>query len=896
MTDLCPHDDQNRTPTTAATTTAPAHATGDAGTPADQGSRHSTGEAPSEKSGCPGVPGRQPALGALLDHAGIAHIVTDGDGTIVEAHGATGHLLGSPAALVGTGLCGRVAAADCAACEGLLALLRTEVAPVSRMMRLAPAGAPGDDDGGLAAFTAVATRNAVGEVASIGWMVVGDSAAGGRDTGVPHPALQVGLSAARAAEGLVGRLGEAYRRADRRARRYAQELADERDVLDSIMAHTTAMLAYFDRDFVFVRANAAYAAGSGYRVGDLIGKNHFELFPNAENEAIFATVRDTGEPVTYEAKPFVFPGDPDQRVTYWDWSLVPVKNVAGEVRGLVLSLSDVTEQRMAQEAQARYAGRLAMLREIDRAILDALSVDELLANVLPRLRRALGCFGVSVGIVDEAAAEYRVAAFCTADETRIGVTGHWAMTPAPQLAALARGELVVVPDLDNAEAASPLYATLSHVGARAFVAFPVRTSTRLVAVLLALLDAPGTLTEEGQIIGWEVADQLGIAVDHAQLRERVEQHATALEHEVAERTAALRASEARFRAIFEQAAVAIAVSDREGVIQQVNQAGVELLGYSREALRGKRFEALIYPDDLEASASVVARLRWGDVDEGHGEVRLVRRDGGIVWGRVAVSVVREAGESPGFLIAMVEDITAQMQAQDALVRSEKLHLTGQLAATLAHEIGNPLQTVSGCLELIEEVRAEGGAIDRYLAVALAEVQRAHGIVGQLRELNRASSRRDFAPTDLCALIKVVLVLAEREARHRHVEIVWSPTDDGAPVVLAVADRLHQVFLNMVLNALDAMPAGGRLEISAVRTCDPDGARVTFRDSGVGIAEETLGKLFEPFHTTKDHGMGLGLYVCHGIVADHRGHIDVESVPGEGTTFTVWLPETPGNLA
>jgi two-component system NtrC family sensor kinase len=113
--------------------------------------------------------------------------------------------------------------------------------------------------------------------------------------------------------------------------------------------------------------------------------------------------------------------------------------------------------------------------------------------------------------------------------------------------------------------------------------------------------------------------------------------------------------------------------------------------------------------------------------------------------------------------------------------------------------------------------------------------------------------------------------------------------DDLPSILAAPDQLQQVFLNLILNAVDAMPDGGRLRVSAVRTDAPEGVAVRIADTGIGISAEHLPRLFEPFHTTRPDGLGLGLYVSRNIVEQHGGRIEVESALGEGTAFTVWLP-------
>jgi PAS domain S-box-containing protein len=148
-----------------------------------------------------------------------------------------------------------------------------------------------------------------------------------------------------------------------RHRRQIEELAtvlqSERNILQIIMENTRTHLAYLDPDFNFVAVNLTYAQGSGYSREALIGRNHFALFPDAENQVIFEQVRDTGKPVEFHAKPFEFPVRPELGTTYWDWTLVPVKGVDGQTNGLVLSLTDVTGQIRAQTGGDREPGPLS---------------------------------------------------------------------------------------------------------------------------------------------------------------------------------------------------------------------------------------------------------------------------------------------------------------------------------------------------------------------------------------------------------------------------------------------------------------------------------------------------------------------------------------------------------
>jgi PAS domain S-box-containing protein len=166
----------------------------------------------------------------------------------------------------------------------------------------------------------------------------------------------------------LGSLGLHHIQAHADAQRRAAELDRERQSLRAVMAHTQAQLAYLDRDFVFLEVNAAYVAGSGHCRDELIGHNHFALFPDAANQAIFEQVRDSGEPIEYQAKPSVFAGQPERGTTYWDWTLTPIKDTDGGTRGLVLSLLEVTTNiRAAQERERLLAQVQAYAEDLETA-------------------------------------------------------------------------------------------------------------------------------------------------------------------------------------------------------------------------------------------------------------------------------------------------------------------------------------------------------------------------------------------------------------------------------------------------------------------------------------------------------------------------------------------------
>jgi PAS domain S-box-containing protein len=396
------------------------------------------------------------------------------------------------------------------------------------------------------------------------------------------------------------------------------------------------------------------------------------------------------------------------------------------------------------------------------------------------------------------------------------------------------------------------------------------------------------LTPAGECLGY-----VGSTLDITDIKEAEEtrrRQAGELEELVARRTAALQTSEARFRAIFEGAAVGISITGLDGRLIASNPALQAMVGYSHQELSSKAFSEFTHPDDVMSNLMMFQDLAAGQREGYNLEKRYVRKDGDVIWAHLSVSLVRGTDNQPEFAIAMVEDITRQKQAQAALVQSEKLAVVGRLTASLTHEINNPLQSVMGCLGLAQEALAEERDAARYLEVAKEELRRTARIVRQLRDLHRRPQALQREPADVNALIEQVLALNRPRCQALGIQVEWEPAEGLLPVT-AVPGQLQQVFLNLVLNALDAMPAGGRLRVSTEASQRPAGVRVSFEDSGVGIPEAALPRIFDPFFTTREDGLGLGLFVCQNLVAEHGGRIQAESQVGAGATFTVWLPET-----
>ena len=230
------------------------------------------------------------------------------------------------------------------------------------------------------------------------------------------------------------------------------------------------------------------------------------------------------------------------------------------------------------------------------------------------------------------------------------------------------------------------------------------------------------------------------------------------------------------------------------------------------------------------------------------------------------------------------------EKQKQLVHAEKLASLGALSAGIAHEINNPLATIKLYGQMtLDDLREDQQICRENMEVILKHSTRAGEIVNNLLQFARRTEL-EMHPVDVNSVLDDVLALTAHQAELQEVDVVKQLAPE-VPVIQGDTDKLRQVFLNVVVNALQAMPEGGRLAITSSASSDDRSAQVSITDTGCGISPQDISKIFEPFFTTKElgKGTGLGLSVSHGIIEQHKGRLAVESEAGEGTTFVVTIP-------
>lgn len=349
------------------------------------------------------------------------------------------------------------------------------------------------------------------------------------------------------------------------------------------------------------------------------------------------------------------------------------------------------------------------------------------------------------------------------------------------------------------------------------------------------------------------------------------------------------------------AGVIFVAIDEKGIVTMINRKGCDVLGYEENEIIGKDWFDLCLPERIKKEVkSIFKRLMVGQNEfvEYH-ENSILTKSGEermIAWHNTILS--DENGTIIGTL-SSGEDITKRKQTEMELIRSEKLASLGQLAASVAHEVNNPLAGIlvytSLLLKKFDQNKIQGEDTKDQLNKMKKELERTTRIIRNLLDFSRQSDPT-MRTLDLNKVVEAALLLVKHQISLEHISLERE-MKPNLPLVLADFDQIQQVLINIILNATQAMPHGGSLTISTsivkgivIGESKKDAVRIDIKDTGMGIPKENLSRLFTPFFTTKERGkgVGLGLPVVHGIIERHKGKIEVISDLNAGTTFSIFL--------
>jgi PAS domain S-box-containing protein len=330
--------------------------------------------------------------------------------------------------------------------------------------------------------------------------------------------------------------------------------------------------------------------------------------------------------------------------------------------------------------------------------------------------------------------------------------------------------------------------------------------------------------------------------------------------------------------VFEALQEGVILLDAEGQVTYVNRAACQFFGMEKEAVIGQRL------------AQGVRGLDWdGVMDPG----TVISRDMEVLYPEnrflnFYITSIDDKDTSMGFVM-LIRDVTETRKRTEEQIESERLNAFTMLAAGVAHELGNPLNSLTIHLQLLErrlkKMGPKGDPLREHLDVASGEIKRLDGIISQFLAAIRPT-KPQFQSVQIRDLLDECLRVLQPEMEKAKVTVRLDLRAD-LPAMPLDAAQIKQAFHNLIRNACQAMPKGGQLTIGGTFT-DYE-VRLSFEDTGKGIGAEQMGKLFQPFATTRSTGTGLGLLIVRRIIREHGGEIDIESREGHGTRITLWLP-------
>jgi len=370
--------------------------------------------------------------------------------------------------------------------------------------------------------------------------------------------------------------------------------------------------------------------------------------------------------------------------------------------------------------------------------------------------------------------------------------------------------------------------------------------------------------------------------------------AVAIENSLLYKDQQARASELKLlkefnESIIESINVGLLAVDLGGCVTRLNSALEHMLDLRRDAAIGRRVEDLFSEDFADTLKQVLGKDGWRlrEIRNIYKLHTATRTNRALIL-NIALAPLQDAPGQSGALV-VIEDVTSRISLEEQLQQREKLSSIGLLAAGVAHEVNTPLTGVSSYTQMLLGMLNENDPKRALLQKVRTQAERASDIVNNLLNFSRTGSAEQFGDVNVARVLDDTLQLLEPQLRRNQIEIVKSYELD-APDVYGNAGKLQQVFTNLLLNARDAIPDGGKIKV-ATTTADDGSVVAEITDTGIGIAPENVAKIYDPFYTTKGvgQGTGLGLAVTYGIVQEHAGRISVDSTPGHGTTFRITLP-------
>jgi len=507
------------------------------------------------------------------------------------------------------------------------------------------------------------------------------------------------------------------------------------------------------------------------------------------------------------------------------------------------------------------------LIEFGKTLTNEVRIDPMLGSVMDRVSQTLLVDRLAIFVEDpEQPGQMRLA-------RSMGVRLSEALDLSfldPARPEFARGALFFEAPRAARDTTDSVRRTLELLDLNYFVPCRIRERTVAILGLGKTVDGDFLSSDDVELVQ-TIAGYVAVALDNAQLYSSLEQKALEI---------------ARLKDfsenIVESLNVGVLAVDLGGIVESWNTRMEQLFGVSRQEAVGRQLSSLL-PAELSAEIT-----RRGDEEQITGiyKQRLQHQGKTLTLNVSITPLVSKSGERIGRLL-LFDDVTQRERMEEQMTQTEKLTSLGLLAAGVAHEVNTPLAVISNYIQMLAKQMPDGDPRQGIIEKIVKQTFRASEIVNNLLNFSRTGAA-ELTDVDVNRVVEDTLALVAHPLKTAQIQVVKNLAE-RIPAVRGSANKLQQVFLNLFLNARDAMPGGGMLE---VRTAAHNGSvEIEVVDTGAGIPREHIHKIFDPFFTTKGsgRGTGLGLSVSYGIIKEHAGKIDVRSAPGKGTSFHVEFP-------
>jgi PAS domain S-box-containing protein len=622
----------------------------------------------------------------------------------------------------------------------------------------------------------------------------------------------------------------------------------------------TDLITIRDKDFRIIRANKAAFKRYGLTPGEMIGKKCFEAFhhnPRPCEGCYILETLSTQKAVSGERKSNYLNG-------FFRYYTFPVYDELGKVIAVVDLEREITEER-----------RLEMEKEvannINKILASSLDVRQVMKAVYSELKRVLDSDKMTITLLSEKEEGLQYFAL-EKDYESIGPIRNVILPKEGTVFEKAMDNRYPAIVNDIAPKDSWINERLFEEGIRSMLVFPLEYKGKIIGTVNFDSRHTNHFSENHVRFFRQVILGLTISIENALLLDEI------------------KASEEKYRTVVEGALDGVCVIGENFQVKYLNERLAEILGYTREELIEIDFRNLL---DEEGKKLVndreTHRLR-GEEFPLRFEVNGLRKDGGIRQLEIGFTLMKGSQESLN-TIAFVKDMTERKRMEEQLIQTEKLRALGQMTSGVAHDFNNALAAILGNTQLLlftvkdQEVKEALQIIEK---VAMDSAQ----TVRRLQDFTRAKVHRELFKLDINTIVKDAIHITkpkwkdESQRKELRIELV-SNFGEIRPVS-GIASELREVITNIIFNAVEAMPGGGKIEIRTYYRMGK--VYIQISDTGIGMIEEVKKKIFEPFFTTKPFSnTGLGLSMSYGIINRLGGEIDVESQFGKGTTFTIILP-------